>query len=490
MERYFEFKEGSSSKFWAVRCEGTSVFTRYGKIGAAGQTTVKDEGTEAKAQALMNKLVTEKTRKGYVEVESKGGTAPKEKAPTKPAPTKPAPDLDGARKALKADEPYLAWKRATGGDASTDGASLEQLELIVQALGSICSDLDEHGADNLDLYGGGKISVKKFFSLHDDAKAALRKLKNPGSGAPLAPLSAGPREVKLGAPSVLREGQNPVPLVTVNGFVSQDDQEKEHIVLRSTANGAVTVSLGIDGQRSVAVSPDGTRVAVGRWDTSVVVFDAKSGKQLFEAKEVGVDWVTGLAFSGDGKRLAVGSYGLAVLDATTGKQLALNTLGASSFDGHFIHGLAFSPDGTQLWAVHHEHLKVFDPATLSTPNESEYEGTDVLFALDARRAFAAPWGKVGIVDVENAELLASEKVKPYVSRGAVNATRTLGAAIVGDKKSTTLTVYGLNPFAVLATAKLPAPVDGTNSKGGVAFTDDAVLVATETKTFRVPMTTK
>ena len=47
MERYFEFKEGSSSKFWAVRCEGNSVFTRYGKIGAAGQTTVKDEGSEA-----------------------------------------------------------------------------------------------------------------------------------------------------------------------------------------------------------------------------------------------------------------------------------------------------------------------------------------------------------------------------------------------------------------------------------------------------------
>ncbi len=489
MERYFEFKEGSSSKFWAVRCEGNSVFTRYGKIGAAGQTTVKDEGSEARAQALMTKLVTEKTRKGYVEVAPTAGAAPKEKAPAKSAPGS-APDLEGARKALKADEPFLAWKRATGGTPSTDGASLEQLELIVEALGSICSDLDEHGSDNLDLYGGGKISVKKFFALNDDAKAALRKLKNPGSGAPLAPLAAGPREVKLGTPSVLREGQNPVPFVTVNGFVSQDDEEKERIVLRSTTDGAVTVALGVDGQRSVAVSPDGTRVAVGRWDTSVQVFDAKSGKQLFEAKEVGVDWITGLAFSSDGKRLAVGSYGLAVLDATSGKRLALNALGASAFDGHFIHGLAFSPDGTQVWAAHDKHLMAFDPATLSTLNDSEYEGTDVLFALDARRAFAAPWGKVGIVDVENAQLLASEKVKPYVSRGAVNAAHTLGAAIVGDKKATTLTVYGLNPFAVLATVKLPAPVEGTNSKGGVAFTDDAVLVATETKTFRVPLTAK
>jgi predicted DNA-binding WGR domain protein len=70
--RYFEFTEGSSSKFWEIRIDGTEVFTRYGKIGASGATTVKDEGSDAKAQKLYDKLVKEKTGKGYVEKGSAG----------------------------------------------------------------------------------------------------------------------------------------------------------------------------------------------------------------------------------------------------------------------------------------------------------------------------------------------------------------------------------------------------------------------------------
>jgi GTPase Era involved in 16S rRNA processing len=36
--RYFEFSEGTSNKFWEVWVEGNKVLTRYGKIGANGQT--------------------------------------------------------------------------------------------------------------------------------------------------------------------------------------------------------------------------------------------------------------------------------------------------------------------------------------------------------------------------------------------------------------------------------------------------------------------
>jgi uncharacterized protein (TIGR02996 family) len=79
-KRYFEFVEGTSSKFWEVWIDGTQVLTRYGKIGANGQTTIKDEGSAAAAQKLHDKLVKEKTGKGYVE---KGAT------PTAPAPAAP-----------------------------------------------------------------------------------------------------------------------------------------------------------------------------------------------------------------------------------------------------------------------------------------------------------------------------------------------------------------------------------------------------------------
>lgn len=65
--RYFEFSEGSSNKFWEVSIDGTTVRARYGKIGAKGQLTVKEFGSKGDAQKERDKLVAEKTKKGYVE---------------------------------------------------------------------------------------------------------------------------------------------------------------------------------------------------------------------------------------------------------------------------------------------------------------------------------------------------------------------------------------------------------------------------------------
>lgn len=65
--RYFEFTDDTSNKFWEVTLDGKRVLTRYGRIGAAGQTTVKDEASDANAQKLFDKLIREKTGKGYLE---------------------------------------------------------------------------------------------------------------------------------------------------------------------------------------------------------------------------------------------------------------------------------------------------------------------------------------------------------------------------------------------------------------------------------------
>lgn len=66
-KRMFELVEGSSRKFWEVWQDGSTVGTRYGKIGTAGQTTLKDEGSPDQARKLYDKLIAEKTRKGYSE---------------------------------------------------------------------------------------------------------------------------------------------------------------------------------------------------------------------------------------------------------------------------------------------------------------------------------------------------------------------------------------------------------------------------------------
>ena len=81
--RRFELVDGSSNKFWEVTVEGSAVVTRYGKIGASGQMTTKDEGSPDKAQKLYEKLVREKTGKGYVEVKSGKVSSPDPKSSAK-----------------------------------------------------------------------------------------------------------------------------------------------------------------------------------------------------------------------------------------------------------------------------------------------------------------------------------------------------------------------------------------------------------------------
>ena len=71
--RYFEFSEGTSNKFWEIRLDGDSVRTRYGKIGTTGQQTLKDFANAAAANKEYDKLVHEKTRKGYEETAAPGG---------------------------------------------------------------------------------------------------------------------------------------------------------------------------------------------------------------------------------------------------------------------------------------------------------------------------------------------------------------------------------------------------------------------------------
>ena len=75
MKKYFEYigstdrtKSGETAKFWEVTVKGSNINIRYGKIGVAnGQTTVKEFDSNEEALAQVEKLIKEKTKKGYVE---------------------------------------------------------------------------------------------------------------------------------------------------------------------------------------------------------------------------------------------------------------------------------------------------------------------------------------------------------------------------------------------------------------------------------------
>ncbi|MCL6501923.1 MAG: DNA ligase [Pirellulales bacterium] len=66
-QRRFEFVEGRSAKFWEVWVEGNSMTVRFGRLGSDGQSRTKVFADASAAQREAERLIAEKTGKGYVE---------------------------------------------------------------------------------------------------------------------------------------------------------------------------------------------------------------------------------------------------------------------------------------------------------------------------------------------------------------------------------------------------------------------------------------
>ena len=69
--RRFEFKDGKSNKFWEVQVQGKTLQVNFGRIGTEGQSKTKAFTNPQQATAEMEKLIREKTGKGYVEAGAK-----------------------------------------------------------------------------------------------------------------------------------------------------------------------------------------------------------------------------------------------------------------------------------------------------------------------------------------------------------------------------------------------------------------------------------
>lgn len=69
MKRVFVFQDFKSQKFWSIDVEGSSFTVNYGKLGTDGQTQVKSFSSSEEAEKQAEKLIAEKTKKGYVETQ-------------------------------------------------------------------------------------------------------------------------------------------------------------------------------------------------------------------------------------------------------------------------------------------------------------------------------------------------------------------------------------------------------------------------------------
>ena len=67
MTRHFEYVEGDSAKFWEISASGNDVTVRFGRLGTSGQTQTKSFSDADATARHVEKLIGEKTKKGYVE---------------------------------------------------------------------------------------------------------------------------------------------------------------------------------------------------------------------------------------------------------------------------------------------------------------------------------------------------------------------------------------------------------------------------------------
>jgi WD40 repeat protein len=127
-----------------------------------------------------------------------------------------------------------------------------------------------------------------------------------------------------------------------------------------------SVPLGASGVRQAALSPDGSRIAIGRPERGEVrIYDSATGKELVHCA-LGQFFRNNPAFSSDGKQLATAGsdrQGMAVhvCDADTGKAVAVLR---GQGPGQELYSAAFSPDGKRVAGADTQgNLFIWDAAT-------------------------------------------------------------------------------------------------------------------------------
>jgi predicted DNA-binding WGR domain protein len=178
MTRRFEFKDGSSAKFWEIGVSGGTMTVRFGRIGTDGQTQTKKLGAGAAGAA--EKLIGEKTRKGYVEV----GAAPR------PTPTRSKTDGAITKVLQELDKKLAAYAPAVHGKlaGAKSFKKLEKLVAVPPDLRALWSWAD--GADELIVTDPAEGSALQFLTVdHAASDMASTRRVVPEFPADLVPFA-------------------------------------------------------------------------------------------------------------------------------------------------------------------------------------------------------------------------------------------------------------------------------------------------------------
>lgn len=251
----------------------------------------------------------------------------------------------------------------------------------------------------------------------------------------------------------------------------------------SLADGQAVVIKTGTGSRTVAFSPDGTRVA-GRFETKAVLWDAATGKPAatFVGRDPSGDGtVMRVAFSPNGQRLAVGhQMGLVrVWDIATAKPVAdLALPGKVGELSRTITGLAYSPDGKLLAVGGDKGLTVWNAET-NTPVKdlSETKTFSAEFTPDGKRLIVNGENRVPtlqIWDTATWTALFTSNLNTSADRHLNNLHRVTDTLAVGVNGRDEFELFDLQNLARTTTTFVTPYKRGP---GGFAISPDGKTVA-------------
>jgi predicted DNA-binding WGR domain protein len=129
------FSDGRSNKFWRARVEGSSMHVNYGRVGADGQSQVKDFSSAAEAEAALEKQAAGKRKKGYTDDGAATSAAPAEvAAPTEPQAVELTLEQGGRKIALTLEYDGQTVRTTVAETYDADDAAAAAFVRIQQAL--------------------------------------------------------------------------------------------------------------------------------------------------------------------------------------------------------------------------------------------------------------------------------------------------------------------------------------------------------------------
>src|SRR5215510_825851 len=223
--------------------------------------------------------------------------------------------------------------------------------------------------------------------------------------------------------------------------------------------------------QSVAFSPDGKTLASTHNDSTIQLWDLKTGR-LIRSFVGHTGHVPAIVFSPDGKTIAAGSHDQTVKlwDVSSGRLIR-------SFEGHksFVHSVAFSPDGKTIASGSYDHtLKLWD---VSSGRNRALEGhtewvQSVAFSPDGKMLASGSTDKtVKLWEVSSGSLINSFGNHDSSLYGSV--------AFSPDEKTLALASYSstIELWDASAGQRIRSLKDHDESVNSVAFSPDGKTLA-------------